>query len=69
MNPVSWQGMPCLLAGRAGGRLQTGRYLAAGNAPWNQLLVSILQIFGHRFPDRPRFGNPAYGEGPLPGLT
>ena len=69
VNPVSWQGMPCLLAGRAGGRLQTGRYLAARSAPWNQLLVSILQIFGHRFPDRPRFGNPAYGEGPLPGLT
>ena len=67
--PMSWRGLPCLLAGRAGGRLTTGRYLAPAGATWNQLLVSILQLFGHQFTAGLRFGNPAYGEGPLPGLV
>jgi hypothetical protein len=56
-----------ILAGRAGGALETGRFLHyEGDVPHNNLLVSILQLFG--LPDR-TFGNPDWCDGPLSGLA
>jgi hypothetical protein len=55
--------MPYVLAGRAGGRLKTGRFLRyEGNASHNDLLVSLLNCM-----DVPatRFGDPAHCSGPL----
>ena len=55
-----------LLAGTAGGRITTGRYLQyAEQVPHNALLVSMLQAFG--MPDT-SFGDAAPDSGPLPGL-
>ncbi len=65
-NAHSHPDMPFVLAGGAGGRLKTGRYLKfAGTVPHNNLLVSILNAF-----DIPAttFGNPAYCTGALAGL-
>lgn len=67
-NAHSHPDMPFLLAGRAGGRLRTGRFLQypkAMNVPHNNLLVSILNAF-----DIPAttFGNKAYCTGPLANL-
>lgn len=58
--------MPFLLAGSAGGRLTTGRYLRYDHKPHNDLLVSIAQVFGM---EESRFGNPYFCTGPLPGLS
>jgi hypothetical protein len=63
--------MPFLLAGRAGGRLRTGRLLdytggASGdNQPHTKLLVSIARLMGN---DIDRYGYTGHGTGPLPGL-
>jgi hypothetical protein len=57
---------PFLLAGRAGGRVRTGRLLKfQGDMPHNNLLVSVLNAM-----DVPAttFGNPSFCTGPLPGL-
>ncbi len=55
--------LPVVLAGRAGGALETGRHLREEGRPWSELLVSILHAL-----DVPvdRFGDD--GEGPLPDL-
>ncbi len=80
-NIHSHPNMPYVLAGRAGGRLKTGRFLRYAGAvsdnkglrekpsdaiPHNNLLVSILNAF-----DIPatRFGSPAFCTGPLAGLV
>jgi len=58
---------PYVLAGRAGGKLRTGRFLAmSGTVPHNNLLVSLLNAM-----DIPatRFGKPEWCTGPLPGLV
>lgn len=67
--------MPFVLAGRAGGRLQTGRYLdyrrdpsitcATEAEPHNKLLVSIAQAMGVQLDS---YGYTAAGTGPLEGL-
>ncbi|AUX47589.1 hypothetical protein SOCE26_091110 [Sorangium cellulosum] len=57
--------MPFLLAGGGGG-LRTGRWVRYPNLPHNNLLVSILNLFGDT---RTRFGAPAYCTGPLTNLT
>ncbi len=57
--------LPIVLAGSAGGQLQTGRHLDATGHAFGDLLVSILQIFGH---DDTSFGWPESTSGPLPGL-
>ena len=57
--------MPFLLAGNGGG-LRTGRWLRFNNLPHNNLLVSLLNLFGD---DRSTFGDPKYCTGPLTGLT
>jgi hypothetical protein len=55
---------PNVLAGRAGGALETGRFLDIRNqAPTNELYVSVLNAFDIQASS---FGS--YGNGPLPGL-
>ena len=58
--------MPFILAGGASGQLQTGRWLRVNSQPHNNLLVSILNLFG--LPDQ-TFGNPQFSTGPLSGLV
>jgi hypothetical protein len=57
--------MPFLLAGGGGG-LRPGRFLKYGGRSHNDLLVSILNLFGDT---RTTFGDPEYCEGPLSGLV
>jgi len=56
-----------MLAGNGGG-LRTGRYLKYPGVSHNNLLVSILNLFGDT---RTTFGNAKYCDGPLtsPSLT
>jgi hypothetical protein len=56
--------MPFLLAGGGGG-LRGGRYLRYENQSHNDLLVSILNLFGD---DRTSFGDPEHCTGALPRL-
>jgi hypothetical protein len=58
--------MPFILAGKAGGRLQTQRWLRVSGQPHNNLLVSILNLFG--MPNT-TFGNPQHCTGALAGLV
>ena len=57
--------MPFLLAGGGGG-LRTGRWLKQGGRPHNDLLVSVLNLFGDA---RQSFGDPRHCTGPLPDLV
>lgn len=63
--------VPFVLAGGAGGRLKTGRFLDfrgsnnGENEPHTKLLVSVAQMMGA---DIDTFGYAAHGTGPLPGL-
>jgi hypothetical protein len=57
--------MPFLLAGGGGG-LRTGRWLNYNSRTHNDLLVSILNLFGD---ERTRFGDPSFCTDPLPSLT
>jgi hypothetical protein len=57
--------MPFLLAGGGGG-LRGGQWLKFDHVSHNNLLVSILNLFGD---GRRTFGDPMYCTGPLPGLT
>jgi hypothetical protein len=61
--------MPYVLAGRAGGKIRTGRYLDYSNArkDSNQLLVSMAHAMGAD--DLTAFGDASGGTGPLAGLT
>ena len=57
--------LPYVLAGKASGKLKTGRYLQYKGNPHNQLLTSFLNMY-----DVPAkgFGEPDY-PGTLPGLV
>jgi len=57
--------MPYVLAGGAGGALQTGRYLRYSGDHHNNLLVAICNAMGVGVST---FGNPAYCTGKLTGL-
>lgn len=57
--------VPFLLAGKGGG-LRSGRWVKYRNPSHNDLLVSILNLFGDT---RQTFGDAQYCTGPLPGLT
>ena len=57
--------MPFMLAGNGGG-LRTGRWVRYPNLSHNDLLVSILNLFGDA---RTTFGDPQYCSGPLSNLT
>jgi hypothetical protein len=59
------ESMPFLLAGGGGG-LRAGRYLQYDGASHNDLLVTILNLFGD---DRQTFGDEQYCTGPLPNLV
>jgi len=56
--------MPFLLAGNGGG-LRTGRYLRYPHVSHNDLLVSLLNLFGD---PRTTFGTPTWCNGPLAAL-
>jgi hypothetical protein len=57
---------PYVLAGRAGGALETGRFLQfEGNVPHNNLLLSLIHAMGQT---DSTFGNPDWCTGPLVGL-
>ena len=59
--------VPYVIAGSAGGALNTGRYLNFdGDIGHNRMLVSILNAMGV---DTDTFGDPQFGTGPLSGLT
>ena len=58
--------MPFILAGKAGGKLQTKRWLKFQGQPHNNLLVSILNLFGI---EQDTFGNANYCTGSLSGLV
>jgi hypothetical protein len=58
-------GMPFLLAGNGGG-LRTGRWVQYPGVSHNDLLVSILNLFGD--PSN-TFGTPEYCTGPLTNLV
>lgn len=66
-NPATHEkkDMPFLLAGGGGG-LRTNRWVQNGHRPHNDLLVSILNLFGDT---RTTFGVEKYCTGPLGGLT
>jgi hypothetical protein len=57
--------MPFLLAGNGGG-LRTGRSIRYDQRPHNDLLVSLLNLFGDA---RTTFGDPQYCTGPLTNLV
>jgi hypothetical protein len=57
--------MPFVVAGRAGGRIRTGRYLSLPEEAHSKLLVSIAQAMGANVNT---FGYAGRGTGGLPGL-
>lgn len=57
--------MPFMLAGGGGG-LRTGRWLRYNSVSHNNLLLSILHLFGD---ERTSFGDPSFCDGPLSNLT
>jgi hypothetical protein len=66
-NVHSRDDAPYVLAGSAGGALRTGRFLSyEGDVPHNNLLVSLLNVFG--LPDT-TFGREDWCTGPLDGLA
>jgi hypothetical protein len=58
--------MPFVLAGKAQGKIKTGRWLKVPSQPHNNLLVSLLNIYGGT---DTTFGDPKYCTGALAGLT
>jgi hypothetical protein len=57
--------VPFVIAGKAGGYFETGRYQQVQNEPHQKLLVSICHAMGLQ---NPTFGDPSHGAGPLSGL-
>jgi len=66
-SPTSYSktDLPFVLAG-GGGALRPGRWISYEHASHNDLLVSILRLFGGT---ETTFGDPMYSIGPLPNLT
>jgi hypothetical protein len=58
--------MPFVLAGKAQGKVRTGRWVTIKSQPHNNLLVSLLNIFGGT---DTKFGDPDFNTGALAGLT
>lgn len=65
-NTHARRGMPYVLAGGAGGYLQTGRHVVYDGAWHNDLLVTLANAVGVPVTT---FGNPAYCKGALPRLA
>jgi len=57
--------IPYLLAGSAGGALDTGQYLQLDNVSNSRLLLTILRAYGY---DKASFGHPDYAGDEIPGL-
>jgi hypothetical protein len=57
--------VPFVIAGKAGGYFETGRYLKYDHEPHQKLLVSICHAMGL---NNATFGDPSHGAGPLAGL-
>jgi len=66
-NTHTYKDIPWLLAGGAGGRLQTGRFLQFQDRPHNDLLVSVCNAMG--LDDVASFGIPGVCTGALPNLV
>lgn len=66
-NTHTYENIPWVLAGSAGGDLKTGRFLDYGDLPHNNLLVSICQMMN--MPEVTSFGIPGVCTGPLSGLS
>jgi hypothetical protein len=65
---AGWANFPIVMAGSAGGRLRTGRYLNFRSGIYHQRwLVSLLHAFG--LTDLKSFGDPRFNNGPMPGLV
>ncbi len=58
--------MPFVLAGKLNGKVRTGRWLKVSSQPHNNLLVSILNLFGL---SNTTFGHAKYNTGALTGLA
>jgi hypothetical protein len=65
-NSHSRTRVPFVLAGRAGGALEAGRFLRYDDDSHSNLLVSVCQLMGVQ---AETFGNPEYCQGPLRVLT
>jgi len=65
-NTHSFDNVPFVVAGGAGGKLQGGRYLQFDGVEHNRLLVSVAQLFGAAGMDK--FGSTDTGSGGLPGF-
>lgn len=65
-NTHSHYRTPFVMAGSAGGQFETGRYLQGLDQPHNNLLVSMLNLFGN---DAQTFGHPEHCTGPISGLV
>ena len=66
-NSHSRMRAPYVLAGSAGGALETGRYLRYdGDPPHNELLVSVLNVLGVPYQS---FGLADWCKGPLSGIV
>lgn len=65
-NRHDFVGIPVLLIGRAGGRLQTGRWLQYDGASHSDVLVSVANLMGQEITT---FGEKEFCDGPLKGLT
>jgi hypothetical protein len=65
-NSHSFDKIPFVVAGGAGGKLQTGRYLQFDGVEHNRLLVSIAQLMGMQ--DMATFGGTDTKTGTLPGF-
>ena len=65
-NTHSFDNMPFLIAGGAGGALRMGRSMSFPGEPHNNLLVSVLNAMGV---DDQVFGDERFCTGPLSGLT
>ncbi|MFL5321609.1 MAG: DUF1552 domain-containing protein, partial [Myxococcaceae bacterium] len=64
-NDHALTSVPFVLAGKAGGSLNTGRFLQTNHAAHNDVLLSCLHLMD--VPDA-TFGNPGLTSGPLSGL-
>lgn len=65
-NSHGFYSVPFVVAGGAGGRLRTGRFLDLKGVLHNRLLVSMFHAMG--LPDVQTFGSTDNGRGPLPEL-
>lgn len=66
-NSHSFEKMPFVVAGGAGGKLPTGRFLQYDKVEHNRLLVSIAQLMG--VPEMGKFGTTDTKSGGLSGFT